>query len=82
MKRLFLLLCLFGSAICTYAELSITLNVETAGSLYTMIASSKQFEVTSLTLTGKLNGSDISFIRHIAGAGYKCTNTDGNISVQ
>ena len=80
MKRLFLLLCLFGSAICTYAELSITLNVETAGSLSTMIASSKQFEVTSLTLTGKLNGSDISFIRYMAGGGYKGSSTEGQLN--
>ena len=71
MKRLLFILISLSVAYNSFAELSITLNVENAGSLSTMIASSRKNEITSLTLTGNLNGSDIKYIREMAGAGYK-----------
>lgn len=71
MKRILFLVYLLSSLLYCHAELEITLNIETPGSLSSMIASSKKSQITSLTLTGKLNGSDISYIREMAGAGYK-----------
>lgn len=64
-----------------HAELSITLNVETPGSLSTMIASSKKSMITHLTLSGKINGSDIAYIREMAGAGFNSTLSSSKCSL-
>lgn len=76
MKKILLIIYLLSIWFNSYAELSVNLNVETPGSLSSMIASSKASQITSLTLTGRLNGSDISYIRRMAGAGYKGTVSD------
>lgn len=69
MKRKILLFTYFCViSLSGYAELSVTLNVETPGTLSTMIASSKVSEVTHLTLSGSINSSDVTFIRKMAGA--------------
>jgi len=44
-----------------------TINVTTAGTLPYLIAESKKYMITDLTLTGNLNGSDIGCIRAMAG---------------
>ena len=46
----------------------VTLHVETAGSLPSLIAANMKNEITDLTLTGNLNGTDIRFIREMAGS--------------
>lgn len=62
-------------------EISLTLHVETAGTLPSMIASSKKDLISSLTLTGNLNGTDILFIREMAGTGLNYGyNNSGNLS--
>lgn len=76
MKKIFLLTAFFSSVVYCYAELSVTLNVETPGSLSTMIASSRKSQITHLTINGSINGSDIKYIREMAGAGYKRTISD------
>ena len=43
----------------------ITLNVATAGTLPSLIAEEKKYQITSLTLTGELNGTDIHYIRDL-----------------
>ena len=48
-----------------------TLHVATAGNLSTLIAETEKYEVTNLTLTGNLNGSDIRCIREMAGGETK-----------
>lgn len=58
------------------AELSVTLSVESPGSLSSLIASSKKYVITRLTLTGKINGSDIRYIREMAGA--NCWSSSGS----
>lgn len=45
----------------------ITLHVETAGTLSSLIAANRKYEITDLTLTGNLNGTDIRYIREMAG---------------
>ena len=73
MKRILFLVYLLSHYIYSYAELSVTLNVETPGSLSSMIASSRKSEITHLTITGKINGSDIKYIREMADS-YKKTS--------
>ena len=58
MKRILFLVYLLSSLLYCHAELEITLNIETPGSLSSMIASSKKSQITSLTLSGKLNSSE------------------------
>jgi len=59
----------------------ITLHVETAGTLPTLIASNRKNQITNLTLTGNLNGTDIRYIREMAGSDYINNPTDGQLSV-
>ena len=68
---LFVIFCIIS--INSNAELSVTLNVETPGTLSSLIANSKKHQITSLTLTGYLNGSDIRYIREMADS-YKNTS--------
>ena len=60
-----------------------TINVETAGTFETLIRSeygSKSFELTSLKITGNLNGTDIRFIRKMAGRKEDGTAYNGKLS--
>lgn len=82
MKKILFLVYLLSHYIYSYAELSVTLNVETPGSLSSMIASSRKSEITHLTLSGVINGSDILYIRNMAGAGIKETLSSSKCSLQ
>ena len=52
-----------------YAQdvLSVTLHVETAGTLSSLITSNEKYAITDLTLSGNLNGTDIRYIREMVG---------------
>src|SRR5215469_701117 len=63
------------------AQTSLTLNVATAGTLPTLINSSQKFQITDLTLTGNLNGTDILFIREMAGVDCFANATSGILTV-
>ncbi|MDD4822697.1 MAG: leucine-rich repeat domain-containing protein [Bacteroidales bacterium] len=58
-----------------------TVDVATAGTLPTLIAASEKDQITHLTLTGNLNGTDIRFIREMAGLNVKDEITAGKLSV-
>lgn len=75
---LFVLCFMFSNC---FAELSVSLNVETPGSLSTMIASSRKSEITHLTLSGTINGSDILYIRNMAGASVNGTLSSSKCSL-
>lgn len=60
---------------------SLTINVETAGTLPDLIPSSMQYEITNLTLTGFLNGTDLHYIRKMAGCDYGTLKTLGKLSI-
>jgi len=62
-------------------DVAVTLNVATAGTLSTLINSSNKNLITSLTLTGNLNGDDICFIREMAGSDVNGNATLGTLSV-
>lgn len=82
MRKYFLLTYFLLSFVYGHAELAVKLNVETPGSLSTMIASSKKSKITHLTLSGTINGSDILYIRNMAGAGIKETISSSKCSLQ
>lgn len=50
-----------------FYDAPITIHVETAGTLPKLIAANRKYQITSLKLTGKLNGTDIKFLREMAG---------------
>lgn len=45
----------------------ISLNVENAGTLSSLISENKKYQIKNLRLTGYLNGSDINLLREMAG---------------
>lgn len=55
----------------------IYLNVETAGTLPSMIAENRKYQIKNLRLTGNLNGTDINFLREMTGSDSYGNNTPG-----
>lgn len=51
----------------TYDPSTIHLHIEMAGNLSNMIAASKKYQITNLTLTGTINDADIRFLKEMAG---------------
>ncbi len=63
------------------AQESKTVNVATAGTLPTLITASEKDQITHLTVTGDLNGTDIRYIREMAGKNMYKQKTSGKLSV-
>ena len=64
----------------------ITLKLDEAGTLPNRIAVSRKNLITNLKIVGKINGTDLKFIREMAGCGYNCDyynteKTDGKLSI-
>jgi len=59
----------------------ITIHVATAGTLSSLILPNKKFEITNLTITGNLNGTDIRYIREMAGSDVRGNGTNGKLSI-
>ena len=63
-----------------WAQMSpVTLHVETAGTLSTLINASQKYNITDLILTGNLDREDIRFIRDMAGSDYQGEKTNGQL---
>jgi hypothetical protein len=62
-------------------EPPLTLHVETAGTLPALIPADRKYLITDLTLTGNLNGTDIRFIREMAGRTDFNEATTGSLAV-
>lgn len=77
-KILLTFLCSIGIWAGLQAQ-TITLHVETPGSLSGMIASSKKYQITDLVLTGTLNGLDIILLRDMAGSDKYGSSTSGKL---
>lgn len=60
--------------------ISKTVEVTMAGTLNTLISTSEKNEITSLTVSGTLNGSDILFIREMAGVNLSGEPTNGKLT--
>lgn len=57
----------------------ITINLKNAGTLPDIITGQKKYTITDLTITGEINGTDILFLREMAGSDYYGHSTEGNL---
>jgi hypothetical protein len=58
----------------------ITLHVETAGTLPSLIGETRKYQITDLTLTGNLDSRDMRLIREMAGRNYEGKTTNGKLT--
>jgi len=58
----------------------ITLHVEEAGTLSSLIPANRRYEITDLTLTGNLDSRDIRLIREMAGRDFQGNATSGKLA--
>ena len=59
----------------------ITLKLNEAGTLPNMISESQKYLITNLKIVGKINGTDLKFIREMAGSDFNMEKTDGKLSI-
>ena len=59
----------------------ITIKLDKAGTLPDRIANSKKYKITNLKIVGEINGTDLKFIREMAGCDYDGKETDGKLSI-
>ena len=59
----------------------ITLKLDEAGTLPNKIAVSRKNLITNLKIVGKINGTDLKFIREMAGRDFNGEKTDGKLSI-
>lgn len=59
----------------------ITIKLDKAGTLPDRIASSKKYKITNLKIVGEINGTDLKFIREMAGCDFNGKETDGKLSI-
>ena len=78
---LLIIIALISLNVNAQEAVSLTVNVETAGTLPELIPVSQKNQITNLTLTGYLNGTDIRYIREMAGINIDRSNTEGKLSV-
>lgn len=82
MKHLYsiigLLFCMSGAVKAQSSELKV--NVETAGTLPTLITDAQKFTVSKIKISGPLNGTDVNFIREMAGVNSENNDTEGILS--
>jgi len=78
---LLIIIALISLNVNAQEAVSLTINVETAGTLPELIPSSQKNQITNLTLNGNLNGTDILYIREMAGRDVNSKLTSGNLSV-
>ena len=69
----------WGSAVPGVAR-RLTLTVSTPGSLPELISPADKYKITSLTLRGTLNGTDLRFLREMAGSDYRMQPTEGRLT--
>ena len=83
MVLMFLLLNCFASYAANEDLITkqITLKLTEAGTLPNKIGSSKKNLVTNLKIIGEINGTDLRFIREMAGSDVEGNSTSGNLSV-
>ena len=83
MVLMFLLLNCFASYAANEDLITkqITLKLTEAGTLPDAIGSSKKYLVTNLKIIGEINGTDLRFIREMAGCDVEGHRTSGNLSV-
>ncbi|WP_320054788.1 MBG domain-containing protein [uncultured Acetobacteroides sp.] len=73
MRKIVLLFLSLACSIALQAQVSKTVNVATAGTLTTLLTPAEQSSVTSLTVTGSINSSDITTLKDMT-AKYSLTS--------
>ena len=63
------------------AQVKRTINVETAGTLPSLISEEEKYTIEELTLTGNLNGTDFRLLRDMAGNNYQGEITEGKLKI-
>ena len=81
LKSLIIISCLLLSLNMQAQGVPTTIHVWTAGTLPTLIEANRKYNTTALTLTGNLNGTDIRYIREMAGRTYDNRETNGFLRV-
>lgn len=59
----------------------ITIKQDEAGTLPNRIIVRKKYLITNLKIVGEINGTDLKFIREMAGCDYNMNETDGKLSI-
>ena len=59
----------------------VTIKLDEAGTLPNKIAVSRKNLITNLKIVGKINGTDLKFIREMAGCDFNREKTDGKLSI-
>ena len=62
------------------AQAQTTVNVETPGTLSSKVSAEEKYSITDLTITGSLNGTDVKFLREMAGQDEDNNKTDGKLA--
>ena len=65
------------AGVTTGSSLKRTIHVSTPGTLKNYISDSEKYQITELTLTGKINGDDLGLLREMAGKGRHLFRRDG-----
>ena len=88
LKGLFLtvLFMLLGSTAILAADdglntTQVTIKLDEAGTLPDKISESQKNLITNLKIVGKINGTDLKFIREMAGRDFNGGKTDGKLSI-
>lgn len=79
MRSILLMMVTAMLPMCAIAQQSLTVNVEEPGTLGNYIDESIRLDVTSLTITGSINGTDLGIIRTMAGNGTDGYATEGKL---
>ena len=85
-KGLFLtvLFMLLGSTAILAADdglITRQIKLDEAGTLPSKISASEKYLITNLKIVGKINGTDLKFIREMAGRDFNREKTDGKLSI-
>lgn len=59
----------------------ITLTLDKAGTLPDRVGENQKYLITNLKIVGKINGTDLKFIREMAGCDVNGKETDGKLSI-
>ena len=80
MRKIYLIICFITISLVALAQEERIIHVETAGTLNTFINDADKYNITKLTVTGKLNGNDFILLRDMAGAKGVNSLTDGQLT--
>ena len=59
----------------------VTIKLDEAGTLPYKISANEKYLITNLKIVGKINGTDLKFIREMAGCDFNWEKTDGKLSI-